>query len=66
MKPRFDLTAAAALALGAGMAQAQDGHMMNGGGWAFGGMGSYGGVWIPVLLAVIVGLLIWIVMQRRK
>jgi len=40
--------------------------MMNGGGWYGGWMGGYGGVWIPILLIVIVGLLAWIVIQRRK
>lgn len=40
--------------------------MMNGGGWYGGGMGGFGGVWIPILLVVIVGLLAWIVMQKRK
>lgn len=40
--------------------------MMNGGGWYGGWMGAYGGVWIPILLIVIVGLLAWIVIQRRK
>ena len=41
-------------------------QMMNGGGWYGGGMGGFGGVWIPILLVVIVGLLAWIVMQKRK
>jgi len=40
--------------------------MMNGGGWYGGWMGGYGGLWIPILLIVVVGLLLWIVMQRRK
>lgn len=66
MKLRLDLAAAVALALGTGLVQAQDGHMMNGGGWYGGWMGGYGGVWIPILLVVIVVLLAWIVMKRRK
>ena len=45
---------------------AQTGSMMNGslgsGGW----MGSYSGYWLPALLAVVVGLVAWVVMQRRK
>ena len=40
--------------------------MMHGGGCYGGAMGAYGGVWIPILLVVIVGLLAWIVMQKRK
>ena len=48
-----------------GSAFAQNGAMMSGsmgGGW----MGGYGGYVLPVLLAVVVGLVAWIVMQRRK
>lgn len=40
--------------------------MMHGGGWYGGAMGSYGAVWIPILLVIIVGLLAWMVMQKRK
>jgi len=29
-------------------------------------MGNHGGAWVPVLLVVIVGLVAWIVMRRRK
>ena len=46
-------------------ALAQNGTMMNGsmggGGW----MGGFGGYWLPVLLVVVLGLVAWIVMQRR-
>lgn len=59
---KLHIAAAAALTPGTGLAHAQDGHMMNGGGW----VGGYAGMWIPILLVVIVGLLVWIVMQRRK
>ena len=49
-----------------GAAMAQSGPMMNGnmggGGW----MGGYGGYWMPVLLVVVVGLVVWVVVQRRK
>ena len=44
---------------------AQNGNMMNGAGmgaW----MGGYGGVWVPILLVIVVGLVAWIVMQKRK
>jgi hypothetical protein len=44
-------------------ASAQAGPMMNGG---IGGMGGYVGYWVPVLLVAVVGLVAWIVMQRRK
>ena len=66
MKFRTALAAAAALATGTSLVHAQGGHMMNGGGWYGGWMRGYGGVWIPILLVVIVGLLVWVVMQRRK
>lgn len=66
MKSILAIPAALTLALGAGLAYGQGGHMMNGGGWYGGWMGGYGGIWIPILLVVIVGLLAWIVMKRRK
>ena len=49
-----------------GLACAQGGTMMNGGMGGAGWMGSYGGYWGPVLLVVVVGLVAWIVMRRRK
>ncbi len=46
---------------------AQGGNMMNGnagyGGWMGGG---YGGFWVPVLLVVLIGVIVWAVLQRRK
>ena len=52
---------------------AQNGNMMNGGtasgGWmnGYGTMGGYGGIWVPTLLVIaVVGLVVWIVMQKRK
>ena len=50
----------------AGVATAQGGPMMNGGIGHSGWMGGYGGYWVPVLLVVVVGLVAWIVMQKRK
>ena len=47
-------------------ASAQAGPMMSGGMWDGGWMGGYGGYWVPVLLLVIVGLVAWIAMQKRK
>lgn len=49
-----------------GAAMAQGGPMMNGGTGLGGWMGGYGGYWVPVLLVVVVGLVAWIVMQKRK
>jgi hypothetical protein len=59
------------LALAAGSvwwvdASAQGGPMMNGGVDGYHWMGGMGGYWVPVLLVVVVGLVAWIVMQRRK
>lgn len=48
-------------------ASAQDGNMMNGGRWDNGWMGRYGGNWVLiVVLAVVVGLVIWVVKQQKK
>ena len=44
---------------------AQSGNMMDGGGMG-GWMGGYGGVWVPILLVIVVGLVAWVVMQKRK
>lgn len=43
------------------VAFAQSGNMMNGA-W----MGGYGGVWMPILLVLVVGLVAWVVIQKRK
>ncbi|MEO8924623.1 MAG: hypothetical protein ABI330_17640 [Caldimonas sp.] len=54
---------------------AQGGNMMNGnaggGGWMGGGYGGwmgggYGGFWVPVLVVVLIGVVVWAVLQRRK
>jgi uncharacterized membrane protein len=48
---------------------AQAGGMMNGGGWmsGYGGMGGYGGILVPILLvAVVAGLVVWVVKQKGK
>ena len=55
--------------IGPASAFAQNGNMMDGsgmGGWMGGWMGGYGGVWVPILLVIVVGLVAWIVMQKRK
>ena len=51
---------------GSASAWAQSGPMMNGGMGGVGWMGGYGGYWLPVLLVVIVGIVVWVVMQKRK
>jgi hypothetical protein len=35
---------------------------MGGGGW----MGGYGGYWGPILLVVVIGVVVWAVLQKRK
>ena len=43
--------------------------MMNGGYggmWSGGWMSGYGGIWGPILLVVVIGLVVWVVGQRRK
>ena len=66
MKNLFALSVGTVPLFMAGAALAQSGSMMNGsmggGGW----MGGYGGYWLPVLLVVVVGLVAWVVLQRRK
>jgi len=48
-----------------GAASAQGGNMMNGGMWGSHWMGGYGGVWLPILLvAVLVGLVVWVVKRK--
>jgi hypothetical protein len=40
--------------------------MMQGGMWASGWMGGYGGVWGPIcLIAVIAIVVVWIIIQRK-
>lgn len=64
MKPPT-LTLAITPLIGPASAFAQGGHMMDGG-WMGGWMGGYGGAWVPILLVVVVGLVAWVVMQKRK
>jgi len=54
-------------ALVSGVASAQSGNMMNGGAMRGGGwMGGYSGYWLPILLVVLVGVVVWAVLQTRK
>jgi len=65
MKNFFALAVGTVSLLVPGVALAQSGNMMSGGGWGMGSMGSYGGIWGPLLLvAVVVGVVV-LVMQRR-
>ncbi len=55
------------LTSGAQAARAQGGGMMGGGpGYRNGWMVGNGGPWVPILLVVIVGLLVWIVARTRS
>jgi uncharacterized membrane protein len=61
-----NLLALGAGSVGLGNAAAQGGPMMNGGMNGYGWMGGFGGYWVPVLLVVVVALVAWILLQRRK
>jgi hypothetical protein len=53
--------------LATGSTLAQNGTMMNDGMWGSGWMGGYGGYWVPILvLAAVVGLVVWVVKQQKK
>jgi uncharacterized membrane protein len=55
------------LLLVTGSSIAQNGTMMNGGMGGYGWMGGYGGYWVPMLvLAVVVGLVVWVVKPQKK
>lgn len=66
MKNSVAVAAGPVSLLATGAVLAQTGHMMDGGMSGFGWMGGYGGYWVPVLLVVVVGVVAWVVMQRRK
>jgi len=51
--------------LATSVALAQNGSMMNGGGWGMGSMDGYGGIWLPVLLVVAIVAVVALVMQRK-
>jgi uncharacterized membrane protein len=51
--------------MGSGMMGGNESGWMGSYGW--GSMGGYGGIWLPILLvAVIVGLVVWIIAKKRK
>ena len=67
MKSLTAMAVGAASMLASGVSSAQNGNMMNGGGmWGGGWMGGYGGYWGPLLLLVVVGVVVWAVLQKRK
>lgn len=68
MKTLVAVAVGAVPLLAAGVASAQYGNMMGGGGmWNGGWMGGYGGIWVPVLLIVVVaGVVVWVVKQKGK
>lgn len=57
----FALAPAITAQMSPGLSLAQNGNLMNGG-W----MGGYGGVWLPLLLIIVVGVAAWVVIQKRK
>ena len=66
MKNLFSIAIGSVPLFVVGAALAQTGPMMNGGMGGSGWMGGYGGYWLPVLLVIAVGLVVWVIMQRRK
>ena len=66
MKTLLAMAVGAVPLLATGVALAQSGHMMNGGGWGMGWMGGYGGIWVPILLVVVVAAAVAVVMQRKR
>ena len=54
MKNSLTMAVGTTLLLCSGFALAQSGNMMNGGAWG----GGYGGIWMPILLAVVVVALV--------
>ncbi len=52
------------------LAQSQGGYGMGPGmmgGYGAGWMGGYGGIWVPILVvAVVAGIVAWIIAQKRK
>lgn len=66
MKHLSAIAVATASLLATGASWAQNGNMMNGGTWGSGWMGGYGGIWTPVLLVVLAGVIAWIVTRKDK
>jgi hypothetical protein len=67
MKHHHALAVGTALLLASGAAYAASGSVMNGGPGGEGWMSSNGGVWVPLLFAVVVfGLLMWDLSQMAS
>jgi hypothetical protein len=67
MKSMMAISTGSMSTLASGVASAQTGNMMDGGGmWGGGWMGGYGGYWMPILLVVLVGVIVWAILQKRK
>ena len=67
MKNVLVWAAGAVAVVATGVTWAQSGNMMNGGGWGAGWMNGYGGVWVPILLAIaIIGLVAWLVIRGGR
>ncbi len=65
MKTLLAVVVGAVPLLTSGVSIAQNGTMMNGDHWS-GWMGGYGGPWVPTLLViVVVGFVVWLLMQKR-
>ncbi len=65
MKTLLAIAVGTVSSLGADVALAQSGNMMDGGMWGGGWMGGYGGYWMPILvLVVVVGLVVWIIKRK--
>ena len=65
MKTLLALAVGALPLLATGVALAQGGNMMNGGGWGMGWMGGYGGIGGLILLVVVAVGVAVLVMQRK-
>jgi uncharacterized membrane protein len=65
MKTLLALAVGSVPLLASGVALAQSGNMMNGGGWGMGWMGGYSGIWVPILLVVVVTGVVALIMQRK-
>ena len=65
MKTLLAMAVGTVALLATSVALAQNGSMMNGGGWGMGWMGGYGGIWGPILLVILVVGVVALVMQRK-
>ena len=66
MKTLFALAVGSVHLLASGVALAQNGSMMNGGGWGMGWMGAYGGIWGLLVLVVVVGVVAMALKRKGK